>query len=121
MLIAVGLQASITLFLGALVWLAWGPMQALSLAAGGVAIVFPNALLAIAIIASPRLAVPVVLLVGELMKVGLSVLLLWISYRLIAQLSWGALIFGMVAALLSVLLVPWCQQRFDQRSAPDGG
>ncbi|MFM7965330.1 MAG: ATP synthase subunit I [Betaproteobacteria bacterium] len=121
MLIAVGLQAVITLLSGVLVWLVWGPMQALSLVAGGGAIVIPNALLAIMIIASPRPAVPVVLLVGELIKVGLSVLLLWVSYRFIEQLSWGALIVGIIAALLSVLLVPWCQQRFDQRSAPDGG
>ena len=121
MLIAVGLQAVITLLSGILVWLAWGPMQALSLVAGGGSIVIPNALLAMRIKASASHVVPVVLLVGEFVKIGLSVLLLWLCSQWIAPLSWGAFIAGIIVALKSLLLAPWFQQRWDQRTAPASG
>ena len=121
MLIAVSLQAVITLLSGVLVWLAWGPMQALSLVAGGGSIVIPNALLAMRIKASASHVVPVVLLVGEFVKIGLSVVLLWLCSQWIEPLSWGAFIAGIIVALKSLLLAPWLHQRWDQRAAPDSG
>jgi ATP synthase protein I len=120
-LIAVGLQAVITLLSGVLVWLVWGPMQALALVAGGGSIVIPNALLAMRIKASASHVVPVVLLVGEFAKIGLSVLLLWLCSQWIVPLSWGAFIAGIIVALKSLLLAPWFQQRWDQRTAPASG
>ncbi|MBU3720330.1 MAG: ATP synthase subunit I [Burkholderiaceae bacterium] len=119
MLIAVVLQAVITLLAGCVVWLVWGPIHALSLAAGGGSIVIPNALLALRIKTSPPRFAPIVLLVGEFVKIGLTVLLLWLSSRWIVGLSWGAMIVGIILALKALLLTPWCQRWWDQHRASD--
>ena len=121
MLIAVALQALITLLAGLVVWLVWSPIHALSLAAGGGSIVVPNALLALRLKTSPPRFAPVVLLVGEFLKIGLSVFLLWLSYRWIEGLSWGALIAGVILALKALLLTPWCQRLWDQYRAGQVG
>lgn len=107
----------ITLLAGMVVWLVWGPLHALSLVAGGGSIVVPNALLALRLKTSPPRFAPVVLLVGEFLKIGLSVLLLWLSYRWIEGMSWGALIVGVILALKALLLTPWCQRLWDQYQA----
>lgn len=117
MLVAVTLQAVITLVAGMIAWLAVGPIQALSLVAGGGSIVIPNGLLAMRLRASQPQTAPVVLLVGEFVKILLSVGLLWLAYRWIEGLSWGALIVGLVLALKALLLTPWVQRAVDQRQA----
>ena len=117
MLIAVVLQAVATLLAGMITWLVWGPAHAVSLVAGGGSIVVPNALLALRLKSSAPRQAPVVLMVGEFIKVGLSVLLLWLSYRVIADLSWGALIVGVVVALKALLLAPWAQSVVDRDEA----
>jgi ATP synthase protein I len=113
-LIAVALQALVTLLAGLFSWLVWGPLVALSLVAGGGSIVVPNALLAMRVKASRPQSAPVVLLVGEFVKIGLSVLLLWLAYRWIEGLSWPGLIFGLVLALQSLLLAPWANAQVDK-------
>ena len=120
-LIAVALQALITLLAGLVVWLVWGPLHGLSLVAGGGSIAVPNALLALRLITSPPRLAPIVLLVGEFLKIGLSVFLLWLSYRWIEGLSWGALILGVILALKALLLTPWCQRLWDQYQAGQVG
>lgn len=117
MLIAVFLQFAVTLLAGAVTWLVWGPIASVSLVAGGGSIAVPNALLALRVKTSQPQFAPVVLLVGEFVKMGLSVLLLWLSYRWIEGLSWGALIAGVILALQSLLLVPWLQGIWDRRQA----
>lgn len=117
MLIAVFLQFAVTLLAGAVTWLVWGPIASVSLVAGGGSIAVPNALLALRVKTSRPQFAPVVLLVGEFVKIGLSVLLLWLSYRWIKGLSWGALIAGVILALQSLLLVPWLQGIWDRRQA----
>ncbi len=117
MLTAVVLQAVVTLLAGMITWLLWGPAQAVSLLAGGGSIVVPNALLALRLRSSAPRHAPVVLMVGEFVKVGLSVLLLWLSYRVIAELSWGGLIVGIVVALKALLLAPWAQSLVDRAQA----
>lgn len=117
MLIAVVLQAVATLLAGMITWLVWGPAHAVSLLAGGGSIVVPNALLALRLRSSAPRHAPVVLVVGEFIKVGLSVLLLWLCYRFIAELSWGALIAGVVVALKALLLAPWAQSLVDRAQA----
>lgn len=119
MLIAVVLQAVATLLAGMITWLVWGPAHAVSLLAGGGSIVVPNALLALRLRSSAPRHAPVVLVVGEFIKVGLSVLLLWLCYRVIAELSWGALIAGVVVALKALLLAPWAQSLVDRAQARD--
>lgn len=120
-LIAVALQAVVTLLAGMVTWLLVGPLHAVSLLAGGGSIVIPNGLLALRLKASPPRFAPVVLLVGEFVKIGLSVLLLWMAYRWIAGLSWGALIVGVILALQALLLTPWVQRWADQRDAGRAG
>lgn len=117
MWIAVLLQAFITLLAGIATWLGGGPLYAVSLVAGGGSIVIPNALLALRLSTSqPRFA-PVVLLIGEFVKIALSIVLLWLAYRWIPDLSWGALIVGVVLALKIVWITPWVQGWLDRRRA----
>ena len=117
MLVAVAVQAVITLLAGVIAWLMMGPLHAVSLVAGGGSIVLPNGLLALRLRASPPQFAPVVLLVGEFVKIALSVALLWLAYRWIEGLSWGALIIGVILALKALLLTPWIQRWVDQRQA----
>ena len=114
MLIAVTLQAFVTLVASVVSWLVWGPLVALSLAAGGGSIVVPNALLAMRVKASQPSAVPMVLLVGEFVKIALSIALLWLAYRWIEGLSWPGLIVGLILALQSLLLAPWVSAQLDK-------
>jgi ATP synthase protein I len=116
-LIAVLLQAAITVLAGIIAWLIWGPLAGLSLVAGGSAIALPNALLAIRLKMSRPESAPMVLLIGEFVKIGLSVLLLWAASQWIVGLSWGALIVGVILALKVLLLTPWVQSVADRRSA----
>ncbi len=119
MWIAVFLQVAITLLAGMATWLGWGTAHAVSLVAGGGSIAVPNALLALRLSTSqPRFA-PVVLLIGEFVKIGLSVLLLWSAYRWISDLSWGALIVGVILALKIVWITPWVQGQLDRRRVPN--
>jgi ATP synthase protein I len=115
--IAVLLQVLVTLLAGIATWLGWGSLHAVSLVAGGGSIAIPNALLALRLSTSqPRFA-PVVLLIGEFLKIGLSILLLWMAYRWIPGMSWGALIVGVILALKIVWLTPWIQGQMDRRKA----
>lgn len=119
MWIAVLLQTLVTLVAGIVTWLGWGPIYAVSLVAGGGSVVIPNALLALRLSTSqPRFA-PVVLLIGEFVKIGLSVLFLWLAYRWVSDLSWGALIVGVILALKIVWITPWVQDQIDRRSVPN--
>jgi len=117
--VAVSLQVAATLLAGVVAWLGWGSLVAVSLVAGGGSIAIPNALLALRLSTSqPRFA-PVVLLIGEFVKIGLSVLLLWAAYRWISNLSWGALIVGVILALKIVWITPWVQGQLDRRQLPN--
>jgi len=85
--------------------------------AGGGSIAIPNALLALRLIASRPEVGPIVLLIGEPIKIALSVLLLWAAVHWIEDLSWLGLISGLVLALKSLLLTPWIQSHLDRRQA----
>jgi ATP synthase protein I len=114
---AVVIQAAVTLIAAGLAWLGWGLLAAVSLAAGGGAIVLPNALLVWRLgLADPRVA-PITLLMGQFVKIGLSVLLLWAASQWIEGLSWGALIAGLALALNALLLTPWVSTMLDKRRA----
>jgi ATP synthase protein I len=114
---AVVIQAAVTLIAAGLAWLGWGLLAAVSLAAGGGAIVLPNALLVWRLgLADPRVA-PIMLLMGQFVKIGLSVLLLWAASQWIEGLSWGALIAGLALALNALLLTPWVSTMLDKRRA----
>lgn len=117
MLSAVLIQAAATVLAALIAWLGWGATAAVSLAAGGGAIVLPNALLVWRLRwADPRFA-PMSLLIGQFVKMGLSVLLLWAASQWIEGLSWGALIIGLALALNALLLTPWVITMQDKRRA----
>ena len=117
MLTAVITQTVGTLIAGFIAWLVWGPIVGLSLVAGGGSIAIPNALLALRLIASRPEVGPIVLLIGEPIKIALSVLLLWAAVHWIEDLSWLGLISGLVLALKLLLLTPWIQSHLDRRQA----
>ncbi|MFZ9410218.1 MAG: ATP synthase subunit I [Burkholderiaceae bacterium] len=117
MLTAVITQTVGTLIAGFIAWLVWGPIVGLSVVAGGGSIAIPNALLALRLIASRPEVGPIVFLIGEPIKIALSVLLLWAAVHWIEDLSWLGLISGLVLALKSLLLTPWIQGYLDRRQA----
>lgn len=117
MLTAVITQTVGTLIAGFIAWLVWGPLVGLSLVAGGGSIAIPNALLALRLIASRPEVGPIVFIIGEPIKIALSVLLLWAAVHWIEDLSWLGLISGLVLALKSLLLTPWIQGYLDRRQA----
>jgi ATP synthase protein I len=95
-----------------------------SMLLGGLSIVLPNLLFAWRLqLASPNQAV-VVWMVGELLKMMLSVVLLALVASLFEGLVWPALLLGIGVAALSILLAPWAlgravreqdAQRIDRR------
>ena len=117
MLTAVITQTVGTLIAGFIAWLVWGPIVGLSLVAGGGSVAIPNALLALRLIASRPEVGPIVFIIGEPIKIALSVLLLWAAVHWIEDLSWLGLISGLVLALKSLLLTPWIQGYLDRRQA----
>lgn len=117
MLTAVITQTVGTLIAGFIAWLVWGPIVGLSVVAGGGSITIPNALLALRLIASRPEVGPIVFIIGEPIKIALSVLLLWAAVHWIEDLSWLGLISGLVLALKSLLLTPWIQGYLDRRQA----
>jgi F0F1-type ATP synthase assembly protein I len=118
-LIAVFLQAVVTLLAGIVVGLVWGPWVGLSLVVGGGSVVVPNALLALRLRASQPQFAPTVLLVGEFVKIGLTVGLLVLAVFSLESLSWAGLLSGVVLALKALLLAPWLQRRIDRRRASE--
>jgi F0F1-type ATP synthase assembly protein I len=74
-------------------------------------------LLALRLIASRPEVGPIVLIIGEPIKIALSVLLLWAAVHWIEDLSWLGLISGLVLALKLLLLTPWIQSHLDRRQA----
>lgn len=117
MLTAVFLQAVVTLLAGMLVGLVWGPWVGLSLVFGGGSVVVPNALLALRLRASQPQFAPAILLVGEFVKIGLTLGLLVLVVFSMERLSWAGLLAGVVLALKALLFAPWLQRRMDRRRA----
>lgn len=118
MFTAVLVQTVVTVLAAIFAGLIWGVSAAVSLAAGGGSIVIPNGLLALRLRTGNPAAAPVTLLIGEFIKIGLSIGLIWAATRWIQDLSWGALIAGLVLALKSLLVVPWVIAAIDKRRAP---
>lgn len=107
---AIALQWTVILALAGVAWL-WGAVAAQSLLFGGAAVALPNALLAAWL--TLRLyrtgAVGVAsMLAGELLKLGTTIALLVIGVgALKPEISWLALLVGVVAALKAQWLAVW--------------
>ena len=106
MFIAVGLQVATVavLALGAGLWFDWS--SALFLVLGGAAAIVPNGLFALRLATHrgrPAESYPVVFLLGELLKIGLTLALLALFVRSSGPVDWLPLLIGLIAALKAPL------------------
>lgn len=100
----VGLQAGVAALVAALAWLLVGRMPVvLSVAYGGLSVVVPSALFARGMtsrLTRSSLGTAVAgFLLWELVKIGLTVAMLFMANRLIADVSWPALLVGFVITM----------------------
>ena len=113
MFAAVGLQVLVVLVLAAGALAIWGLTGAWHLVLGGAAAIVPNGLFAL------RLALhrqrqaesyPVVFFLGEFAKIGLTVGLLAIVIRVVADLQWLPMLIGLIAAVKAPLLLGFARR-----------
>lgn len=100
---AVGLQVALVLSLSVVVWLIWGLPAGRSALLGGMAVALPNVLFAFWLMLRLRVAsassAPA-MMAGEMLKLGLTLMLLAsVAQQPQEQLSWPALLIGVLAAL----------------------
>lgn len=109
----VGLQVVATALVAAVSWLISGRMAAVSAGLGGAACFVPNALFALRLswaARKPGCSGPVTFLVGEFVKLGLTLaLLVWMA-RAVQDLVWPAAIIAIIVCLKSYLLIFWLDQ-----------
>ncbi|HEY0973369.1 MAG TPA: ATP synthase subunit I [Solimonas sp.] len=100
---AIGLQWGLLLLCAGLAWLIAGAVAGQSLLWGGMAVALPNALFATWLAMRMRVAsaasAPAVM-AGEMLKLGLTLMLLIaVARQPQEQLSWPALLIGVIVAL----------------------
>lgn len=109
------MQWGVVLALSALVWV-WSTAAALSLLAGGAAVAAPNAMLALWLTVRGRAgggSMALVMMVGEMLKLGLTLaLLVMIGVRFKPLLNWLALVAGVLLALKAQWLALWMTRRY---------
>lgn len=117
MFVAILVQSVALLLVALIAWLGWGAVHAMSLAAGGAAVVVPNTLFAAGLKLAGRRHAVATMFGGEFLKVVLSIGGLWAAVKWVKPLSWGGLIAGLVTVALSLLLVPAALKWMDKRRA----
>ena len=108
----IAVQAVAGLLVALLAWLVSGRAQvAWSAGYGALAVIAPAAVFARGLVrqmAAPRAGAALAgLFVWELVKILLTVAMLWVAPRLIAQLSWLALLAGFVVTLKVYWVAIW--------------
>ena len=78
---------------------------------GGLSIVLPNLLFAWRLQSAPPSQAVVVWMVGELLKMMLSVVLLALVATWFEGVVWPGLLLGVVVAALSIFVAPWVLNR----------
>lgn len=78
---------------------------------GGLSIVLPNLLFAWRLQSAPPSQAVVVWMVGELLKMMLSVVLLALVATWFEGVVWPGLLLGIVVAALSIFVAPWVLNR----------
>lgn len=113
---AVGLQWVLVLALAGVAWLLWGPIAAKSLLCGGAAVALPNTVLALWLLARMRLpgvTGAMAIMRGEVLKLGFTVAALVLAAsKLRPELSFPALLLGMLVALKAQWLALWMTRRY---------
>ena len=107
MLQLVLLQLAVTATVGMIAGLIGGLPALISALLGGLCCVVPNALFALRVFANVRKgsANPVTFFAGELIKIALTVALLFAVAMVYRDLSWLALLAGFIAALKSYIIL----------------
>lgn len=108
MLRLVFLQLSMTVVVGVIAGLIGGPSALFSAMLGGLCCVLPNSLFALRLFASarkPEGANPMTFMIGEFVKILLTVALLFAVAMLYQDLNWWALLAGFVVALKSYIIL----------------
>ncbi len=109
MFVAVGLQVAALLALAPIAGLVFGLESAVSLGLGAAIVIIPNGLFALRLSLnrgrSPE-SYPVVFLLGEFVKIGLTVALLMAVIKWVEPIRWLALLTGLIVALKMPLFVP---------------
>ena len=113
---AVALQWAVVLLLAGLAWIWSGARGAESLLAGGAAVALPNALLALWLTLRRRqagtLGVPA-MLAGEFLKLGGTIALMVLAVKgLRPDVSWLAVVIGVIAALKAHWLALWFTRQY---------
>lgn len=102
MFLAVGLQIAAMLLLVPIAGFSFGAESAASLMLGGAAAIIPNGLFALRLWLqkgrSPE-SYPAVFLIGEFVKIGLTIALLAAVVRWVEPIRWLALLTGLIVAL----------------------
>jgi len=109
----IGLQVVATALVAALSWIVSGRAAAVSAVLGGAACFVPNALFALRLswaARTPGRSGPMTFLVGEFVKLGLTIALLVGMARGVPHLVWPAAIVAIIVCLKSYLLVFWLDQ-----------
>ena len=108
-LIHVAVCQLVLVFLSVVLSSFFGLYAALSTAAGGGCVALPNLLVVMNLLVSDvmkRPVAPMLLLVMEFLKILATCMLLVLTAVLFSGLVWPALIFGIIAAAVSVFLLP---------------
>lgn len=112
---AIALQWGVILALAVLAWPIGGQIAATSLFYGGAAVAFPNTALAAWLtlrVLKTGNAGAATMMFGEILKIALTIsLLVMVVVRLRPDVSWPALIVGVVGALKAQWLALWVTRR----------
>lgn len=113
-------QAVLGLIVVGIIWVGWGNVAALSALAGACCYFLPNMLFALRLLLAshrPSGSGPMLFIVGEILKVGATLGLLWlVSYLGGDQVQWLAVLAGLVAVLKGyVLMLAFGGSRLQQK------
>lgn len=113
---AIALQWALVIIFAAAAWLVGGNFAALSLFCGGAAVALPNALLALWLtlrLRSKGAVGAAGMMTGELLKLTFTLAaIVLVAVKLKPELSWLAMLTGVVVALKGQWLALWVTRRY---------
>ena len=113
---AIALQWALVMIFAAAAWLIGGNSAALSLFCGGAAVALPNALLALWLtlrLRSKGAVGAAGMMTGELLKLTFTLAaIVLVAVKLKPELSWLAMLTGVVVALKGQWLALWVTRRY---------